>query len=94
MRINNYREDNDVQTELRVDKKKKTEDIVVMRNFVIILHQFVIILRHFVILELRKCGLNDRKQGLSHHLQICARFNYKVAQLQNYKVAQKLQSYT
>ena len=53
MRINNYREDNDVQTELRVDKKKKTEDIVVMRNFVIILHQFVIILRHFVILELR-----------------------------------------
>ena len=25
---------------------------------------------------------------LSHHLQICARYNYKVAQLQNYKVAQ------
>ena len=29
---NKYREDNDVQTELRVDKKKKTKDIVISNN--------------------------------------------------------------
>ena len=40
---------------------------------------FFIIYLHFDKISLKK---------LSHHLQICARYNYKVAQLQNYKVAQ------
>ena len=51
---------------------------------------FFIIYLHFDKISLKK---------LSHHLQICARFNYKVVQFQNYKVAknnykvaQKLQS--